>query len=63
MIARSSAYALLSGDGGWQVRNIDCEEKVCQDRSLWDAVLKASQPAPFAISSGKGEAAIAGLYD
>jgi len=30
-----------------------------QDRSLWDAVLEASQPAPFAISGGEGEAGIA----
>jgi len=43
MIARSSAYTwILFGDGGWQVRDVDVEEKGCQDRSLWDAVLKAS---------------------
>ena len=30
------------GDGGWQVRDVDVEEKGRQDRSLWDAVLEAS---------------------
>jgi len=33
---------VLSGDGGWQVRDVDVEEKGRQDRSLWDAVLEAS---------------------
>jgi len=62
MIAKSSAY--VSGDGGWQVRDLDVEEKGRQDRSLWDAVLEASQPAPLAISDGKGKAAIANhLHD
>jgi len=28
---------MLSGDGGWQVIDVDFEEKGCQDRSLWDA--------------------------
>ena len=41
MIARSSAYTwILFGDGGWQVRDVGVEEKGCQDRSLWDAVLR-----------------------
>jgi len=31
----------LSRDGGWQVRDVDVEEKGRQDRSLWDAVLEA----------------------
>jgi len=32
---------ILSGDD-WQVGDVDVEEKGWQDRSLWDAVLKAS---------------------
>jgi len=32
---------MLSGDGRWQVRDVDVEEKGCQDRSLWDVVLEA----------------------
>jgi len=34
------------------------DEKECQERFLWDAVLEESKPAPFAVSGGKGEAAI-----
>jgi len=41
MIGRSSAICILSGDGGWQVRDVNVEEKVSQDRSLWEAVLEA----------------------
>ena len=33
---------MLSGDGGWQVTDVDVEEKGRQDRSLWDTVLEAS---------------------
>jgi len=33
MIARSLAYAILSGNYGWQVRDVDVAEE-CQDRSL-----------------------------
>jgi len=40
MIVRSSAICILSGDGDWQVRDVDVEEKGCHDRSLWDAVLR-----------------------
>jgi len=36
------SICILSGDGGWQVRDVGVEEKGCQDRSLWDAVLEAS---------------------
>ena len=50
---------IFSGDGGWQVRVVDIEEKGRQNRSLWDAVLEASKPAPFTVSVGKGETAIA----
>jgi len=32
---------ILSGDSGWQVRDLDVEEKGRQDRSLWHAVLEA----------------------
>jgi len=32
--------------GGWQVRDVDVEEKGRQDRSLWDAVLEASKANP-----------------
>jgi len=31
----------VSGDPGWQVRDVNVEEKGCQDRSLWNAVLMA----------------------
>jgi len=55
-----SSVCILSGDGGWQVRDVDVEEKGCQGRSEWDPLLEASQPDPFAISGGKGEAVIAG---
>jgi len=34
-------HSLLSGDTGWQVRDADVEEKGCQDRSMWGAVLEA----------------------
>jgi len=34
------------------------KNKGCQDRFLWDAVLEACQPAPLAVSGGKGEALI-----
>jgi len=50
---------LLFGDGVWQVRDVDVEEKRRQDRSLWDAVLGASQPASFVVSVVEDEAAIA----
>jgi len=33
---------ILSGDGGWQFRDEDVEEKGSQNRFLWDAVLEAS---------------------
>ena len=43
---------------------VDVEEKRCQDRSLWDAVREALQPASFAVFGGEGEAAIANhLHD
>jgi len=42
----------------WQVRDVDVEVKGCQDRSLRNADLEASQPAPFAVACGKGEVAI-----
>jgi len=29
---------MLSGDGGWQVRSVDVEEKGYQDRPLWDTI-------------------------
>jgi len=32
----------LHGGGGWQVTDADVEEKWCQDRTLVNAVLKAS---------------------
>ena len=38
------SICILSGDGGWQVRDVDVE-KGCQDRSLRDVVLEASYPA------------------
>ena len=41
IIARLSAYAYFL-ESGWQVGDVDVEEKGCQDRSLWDAVLQAS---------------------
>jgi len=50
---------MLSGDRGWLVRDVDVEE-VCQDRSLWDAILEVS----FIVTNVKGEAAIANqLHD
>jgi len=49
---------ILSGDGGWQVKGLDVEEKGCQNGSLMDAILEALQPSLFAVSGGKGEAAI-----
>jgi len=52
------SICILSGDGGRQVRDVDVEERGRQDRPLWDAVPEASQPAPFAVSGGKGKAAI-----
>jgi len=44
MIARSSTYAycIFSGDGVWQARDVDVEEKEFQDRSLRNTVLEAS---------------------
>jgi len=33
---------ILSGYGGWQVRDVDVEENGLQERSLWDVVLDAS---------------------
>jgi len=33
---------ILSGEGGWQIRDVGVGEKGRQDRSLWDAVLEAS---------------------
>jgi len=54
------SVCILSGDGGWQVRDVDVEEKGCQGRSVWDALLEASQLDLFAIAGGKGEAVIAG---
>ena len=54
----------ISRDNVWHVRDVDVEEKGRQDRSLWDAVLKALQPAPFVVSGGNGETAIANhLHD
>ena len=32
------SICILSGDGGWQVRDVDVEKRGRQDRSLWDAV-------------------------
>ena len=32
------SICMLSGDGGWQVRDAGVEEKGWQDSSLWDAV-------------------------
>jgi len=34
------SICILSGDGGWQVRDVDVEEKGRQDRYLWDTVLE-----------------------
>ena len=34
-------HPVLTDGGGWQVREVDIEKKGSQDRSLWDAVLKA----------------------
>jgi len=44
IIARSSTYAycIFSGDGVWQTRDVDVEEKEFQDRSLRNTVLEAS---------------------
>jgi len=53
------SICILSGDGGWQAKEEDVEEKGCLDRFLCDAVLQASYPASFAVSGGEGEAAIA----
>jgi len=36
------SICILSGDGGWQVREVDVEEKGCQNRSLGDALPKTS---------------------
>jgi len=36
------SICILSGEGVWEVRDADLEEKGCQDRSLWDAVLEVS---------------------
>jgi len=36
------SICIVSGDGGWQVRGVDVEQKGRQDISLWDAVLEAS---------------------
>jgi len=33
---------MLSGDGVWQVKGVDVEEKGCQDGCLWDGILEAS---------------------
>ena len=58
------SICILSGDGGWQVRDVDVEEKGRQDRSLRDDVLEASWPASFAVSGGEGEPAVANhLHD
>jgi len=43
IIARPSACTVLYGDGGWQVRCVDVEEKGCQVTSLKNAVLEATQ--------------------
>jgi len=50
------AVCTLSGDSCGQVRDVDVEEKRCQDGSLWDAVLGALQPSPFVVAVGKPEA-------
>ena len=41
----------LSGGGGWQVRDVDVEEKGRQDRSLWTPFLKRRNllRLPFAV--------------
>jgi len=38
------SMCIPSGDIGWQVRDVDVEEKGRQDRSLWDAVLEMCFP-------------------
>jgi len=38
---------MLSGDGGWQVRDAGVEEKRRQGRSLWDAVDNAEVHKQF----------------
>jgi len=61
MIARYSAYVYFLET---VVGDVDVEVKGRQDRSLWDAVLEASKPSPFAVSGGDGKAAIANhLHD
>jgi len=34
-------HSLLSGEGGWQVRDADVEEEGCQDGYLWGVVTSA----------------------
>ena len=37
---------------------VDVEEEGSQDRSLWDAISEASQPARFSVPGGEGEAPV-----
>ena len=56
------SICILSGDGGWQVRLM--LKRRGARTSLWDTVLEASWPTPFAISGGKGKTTIANhLHD
>ena len=44
--------------------DVDVEEKGRKNRSLWDAVLEASETASYAVSGGECKAAIANhLHD
>ena len=56
--ARSSAYAILSGNCGSKIVRIDVQQEGCQDRSLRDAVFQTLQPASLAVTGSEGETSI-----
>jgi len=58
------SICILFGDGVWQVRDVDVEEKGRQDRPCGTPFLRRRKPASFAVSGDKGKAAIANhLHD
>jgi len=47
------SVCVLSGDSGWQARDVDVEEKWCQEGSLWETDIQALDPAPFSVAKVK----------
>ena len=61
-VVRKISYERILKWPTLKTTGVDVEEKGCQDGSLRDAILEASQPAPSAVSGGNGEAAIANQH-